>query len=688
MTRSRYLIPALLVLATGVVFLPAFRHGFVLMDDNFNVFENPALNPVSWHGVLQFWTHPVEHHMYPLTSTFWAALAAVSPRDARGVLQPGLFHALNVAMHALAALLVFAVARTWLRATAGPAGKGVSRDGLFARAACAGALLFAVHPVQVEVVSWVTGGKDVLAGLLSLTALWQYLRFREAQGGGAGEQTDSGATSEMAGPKKGLREEARPPLPAGERAGVRGRPSAATRHAVAATAAFALAVVAKSTAGFLPLLACALGSAFGPERNTALRGPGARLQAEWRRNGVLLLWVLMALPWLLLAKYSQPERLINYIPRVWTRPLVACDAIAFYLYKLAVPWSMGTDYGRSPLVVLSRGWIFLTWLVPAGLLALVAGSGRHRTPLLVCAGVFVAGLFPVLGLIPFRFQDYSTVADRYLYVAMLGPGLAAAYWLAAVVGDRKRRAAAVAAVAVLALLGVRSLLQTRVWREDRTLFTHALDVNPRSYISHHTLGIRAERRNDIALAAAHFEEAIRRRQDFPPAYIKLGAMQARLGRPADAILRFQQAIRIEPGNVDARNNLGTVLAAQGRMAEAMALFSEAVTIDPHSAGTHYNLGVALAGMGKTDEALAQYADVLRINPRHAEAHNNSGALLQRRGEWDRALFHYAQAVRLDPGYAEAHYNLACALRHAGRTAEAAVHFSEALRLNPGLGQDR
>ena len=162
-------IALILVLATLSVFSPVLGMEFLTWDDDINVYQNPLLNPPAPAGLAHFWTGPHQNLYVPLTYTVWMGLAWFS-RLPDGGLHPGLFHGANLTLHVAAVLVVFALLRLLVRED---------------WAAGAGALLFAVHPVQVEPVAWVTGLKDVLGGLLLLTAVWLYLRAN-AQGMGDG----------------------------------------------------------------------------------------------------------------------------------------------------------------------------------------------------------------------------------------------------------------------------------------------------------------------------------------------------------------------------------------------------------------------------------------------------------------------------------------------------------------------
>lgn len=568
---GRRLSAFLVILAVAGVFWPVFSHQFLEWDDHINIVDNPNLNPATVRGVADFWRNPTQHHMYPLTSTVWS-LTSLAARRAGGELAAWPFHGLNVLLHTLSSLVVLAILRTMLLmcpsytgAQPGPQGAhGVEAAALF------GALLFALHPVQVEPVSWCTGGKDLLSALSALSAVWLLLR---AFGGG-----------QEASPRRTVCD------------------------VTAATAAFALAILAKPTG-----IAAAAGGLV-----LVFLCNSARSSHDRRRLcgavTLVLVWMLLAARWLQLTKFTQRDELLSFVAPWPQRAFVALDALAFYVYKLLVPALLGPDYGRSPRWLLagqgaSRLALHLTWLIPVGLL--VPALLAHRRRLWLCLlATFVALLLPVLGLVPFAHQTISTVADRYLYPAMLVPALALALALQSTSGAVWRRGC----IALLLLLGLRSHVQTRYWRDTGTLFQHALRVNPNSVLSHYNLGLVLAGQGNLESAVSHYEAAL----------------------------------RIEPAHAQAHNNLGKTLVHKGELEQALAHFSAAVRLDAGDADIRSNLATALKRGGQIDNAITQYSEALRLNPRFVDVHFNLAMLYARQGRTHQALAHAKRGAQLAP----------------------------------------
>jgi len=636
----------LLVCVPLLSFLPVLGHDFLEWDDSFNVWRNPHLNPVTASHVLDFWRHPTAHHMYPLTSTTWALLA-LGARDASGALRPAPYHAANLLLHLAATLLVYRILLLLL----GPnRPEGTPRVG----PALAGALLFALHPVQVEPVAWVTGAKDCLSGVLSLAAVWQFLLL---------------CADRSVPPRRRV------------------------ARAALATLAFSLALFAKPTAVVLPLFALAARAGLRASRATGAgqAGSGGRAApwpgAGWVEYALPAAWLLLlALPWAAATKYTQRDEVLEVVAPLVIRPRVALDSVAFYIYKLVFPFALGPDYGRCPIASAHRAvapMAAVTWLVPLGLLVPVLCSARRRQALVVAA-VFVTALLPVLGLVPFAHQAISTVADRYLYLAMLAPGLALAWTLQARPGPR----CALAAALVLAVLGVRSNLQTRHWRDTIALFRHALAVNPHSALSNYNLGLAHAQRAELRTAVAYYRKALALAPRHKRAHNNLGNALGRMGRYAEAARHFSHAFRIDPSFAEAHYNLARVLDADRRPADAVSQYSRALSIDPGYLDAHYNLANLFFRRGHVDRAIYHGSEALKLDPTDKDVHNNLGGFLRSKGRLDDAIAHYSRAAALEPSFADAYYNLGVAFLEQGNKAAAIAHLQHALQLQPGMKEAR
>ena len=282
---------------------------------------------------------------------------------------------------------------------------------------------------------------------------------------------------------------------------------------------------------------------------------------------------------------------------------MAGDALAFYLYRLVGPVYGAVDFGRTPAMVIQQGWLYLAWLLPVATLAALACL-RNRRIWLIAAAVFIAWTVPVLGLVPFDFQGISTVADRYLYLAMLGPALALGWFLSV----RWNAWTAIASAGVLCLLGVLSWHQTSNWRDNFTLFEHGVRVNSRSILANHNLAYTL----------------------------------AREGLHGQAIPHYQAVLQLNPRHVMARLNLATSLLAVRQTEQAEQHLREALRLKPGSAELLFNLGnISMFGRGDPREAAVRYRAAIQADPepdRRAAQPGDRPVEVGRRG-------------RIDPGVA-------------------------------------
>ena len=581
-----------LIVVTLAVFGPAWDYDFVGWDDDIHVYNNPHLSSHRFGHVLHFWKEPHESLYMPATWSAWWLLARVSERlcaDNGARLDPCVFHWSNIILHTVNVLLVFAVLERLF------AGASASLSLRLACASGVGALLYAVHPLQVEPVVWVSSMKDLFCGLFSLLALWQYLLYAQ----------DSVTLAQ----------------------------ATRKRHVVFATAAFVFALLSKPAAVSLPLVAWLLvhfryrNADFGMKDSVVpaiLRSPHA----------LLAFWLLIAAPFAFTAKLAQRDISLDFVSPLWARLPLAGDALGFYLIKLVLPLRLGIDYGRTPRAIMGDGWAHFTWIIPCSTAAVLILS-RHRRQWLSALGIFVAGVIPTLGLVPHGYQVFSTVADRYLYLSMLGPALALGW----IFFSYRNKAVACLCLFIIFLLAWRSLIQRQYWSDNKNLLEHALEINNRSYMAHYNLGLTLD--GD--------------------------------GRPAEAVLHYEKALEIKPDYGRAHNNLGAVLTRQGRLAEAIGHFSEALRLEPGNEGAYFNLymahntlGVELASRGDLDEAVYHYRQALRINPLYADGRNNLGVALARQGKIDEAVEHFSRALGLRPDFAEARANLNQALQSGGK----------------------
>ena len=430
------------------------------------------------------------------------------------------------------------------------------------------AALFALHPLQVESVAWAAERSMVLAGLFfALTLLLWERHVRRPRLASYAAALSAFALALASKPVVVTL-----PLllllldfwPLGRLGSAGGAAPVFRPRDLALEKApfFALAV----TAGLLTLLAQQHGGALQSLTDLPL---GARLG-----NGTLSFWGYAA-------KLLRPAGLAVYYPPR-PSPLPAGP----------VALSAALVAGVSVFVLLRRSlrpWVFTGWLW------------------------FATALLPTIGLVQVGAQS---MADRYAYVPLVGVSLAVVWQVSEMIRARGPGSPnpILLAAAVLAPLGFATAAQVRLWKDDVTLYTHALAVTSGNWMIEPALGNALAREGRFAEALPHLREAVRLSPGDPDVRYDLGNVLFRLGRLPEAESAYREAIRMRPADADFRHNLGTTLAALGRHREAEAAYREALRLQPRNHVTHFLLGNTLAREGRNAEAAARYREALRLQP--------------------------------------------------------------------------
>jgi protein O-mannosyl-transferase len=601
---------ALFASVTLIVYFPCLSGDF-LWDDAGHI-TSPQLQ--SWSGLLRIWFEPgATQQYYPLLhSAFWFE------NRLWGDATLG-YRFINVIWHAMAACLFVAVLRR-----------------LGVPGAFLAGLLFAVHPVCVESVAWISEQKNTLSTVFYLAAALAWLRFEE-------ERTP--------------------------------------RRYVVAGAWFVAALLTKTVTATLP--AALLVVAWW-----------RRGRLSWRTD------VLPLLPWLVVGAAAGLftawfERTgigatgadfdLSWIER----GLLAGRVVWFYLAKLVWPAGLAFFYPRWEIDAAS-GW---QYLYPAAALLVLGASigwirrGRGRGPL---AAVLLFGgtLFPVLGFVNVYPFVFSYVADHFQYLASLSifAGSAAGLTIAARharlgLSPGKGR---VVAAAVLLSFAALSWQQSKHYVDSITLYRATLARNPNSWVAHHNLASELAARGQLEGALKHARRAVELKPEFPEALNNFADNLTRSGRATEALPLVERALQLQPRYAQAENTRGVALMKLGRADEGMRCFRRAIEIQPRLAEAHYNLGLAEAEAGNFTAAIPHFATTIQLRPEHAGAEMNWGIALALSGRLSEARPHFERAVSLDPESASLYQTYGRVLLDAREFDAAVQRFREALRLDPAL----
>ena len=595
----------LLLIAVIFVYQPVW-HGKPIWDDDAHL-TPPGLR--SSQGLARIWIEPgATQQYYPLIhSIFWVEYKLWGDTTLG-------YHLINILLHAFSALLLWKILRR------------LQVPGAYLAAA-----IFALHPVCVESVAWISEIKNTLSGAFYLGAALVYLRFDRTRN---------------------------------------------WRFYFVTLGLFLLGLMSKTVIATLP---AALLVVFWWQRG----------KLSWKQDvlplipffvagigaGLFTAWVEWKFVGASGSGYNFP---------IIDRLLIAGRAIWFYLGKLVWPVDLAFIYPRWH--VSQTVWWQYVFPITALLVSVVLWllSRRNRVPLAAWL-FFVGTLFPALGFFNVFPFCYSFVADHFQYLASIGPITLAAAGIAILFRssmNKRQFLEPIVCGTLLLVLGVSSWRQSGMYTDIETLWRTTIAGNPDCWLANNNLGGYLYKEGRVKEAIEHYQKAIQIDPNYAEAPNNLGAALAAEGRFDEAIENYRKAIQISPNYADALNNLGMALAARGQFDDAIENYRKAIQISPNYADALDNLGAALTVKGRFDEALGYYRQALAIDPNLAGAQNNLGILLAKQGQITEAIEHYQKAIELNPARAEFYNNLGNLLATQGRPAEAIRQFQKALAVEP------
>jgi protein O-mannosyl-transferase len=607
------LLPAVTVAA----YIPALQAEFIFDDDTL-LAANPLMRDPG--GIWKFWwttPRPETPDYWPMTSTtLWLEY------QLWGLQRPWGYHLTNILLHAVGALLIW---RVLVR--------------LRVPGAYAAALLFALHPVCVGSVAWVSERKNVLSMVFYALTILAYLRYDDD----------------------------------GKR----------TWYAVA-IAAFALALLSKTSGVLLPV---ALGVLIWWRRGTFGRRDAVRLAP------LLGLSVAMGVVTVLF-QHQMPMGYEHGAPYSLADRLVASGAaVWFYLYKALVPIRLAIVYPRWEIGAAHA----LGWLSVGGATGLLIWQRRKRWARagLAAGAWFLLMLLPALGLVRMRWMVYSLVADHFQYLALPAAGavVVAALWTAM---RRLPEAARLAIVTLPAIAcGALTFLHAGDYKDTYTLWTDVTETYPSISLAHHNRGPLLEARGEHGLALEAYRTALVWNPESATTHASLSATLFEKRDYEGALRHGRRAIELRAQLVknypdigvpavfaEAENTVGSALLETGQAGEALSHFNRAIKGAPDLSVSYSNAGWALILLRQPAAAEAKLRRAVQLRPDHIEPVYNLGLALHAQGKLEEALQWFRRALVLDPNHPRANNNAGATLGALGRTDEAIQCFRNALRVDP------
>jgi tetratricopeptide (TPR) repeat protein len=669
-----------------VAFGQTLGHEFVNYDDGDYVYENPNVTRgLSLRGVVWAFTRVHAANWHPLTT-----LSHMLDCQFYG-LQPLGHHLSNVLLQAAAAILLFLALR---RLT------GNLWPSAFVAA------VFAIHPLRVESVAWISERKDVLSGVFFMLTLLAYARYARSERSSPGRYVTVVVLFAL-----GLM--CKPTLvtlpfvlllldywPLGRMQRAEGKEQRHQAQRSRVTSAFQ----------------CFSGSAF--ERWPAVRGLVVEKVPLFVLSAASCVATVLAQ-----RRAFETDLKLTFLER-------AANAVVSYVTYL------GQMFYPANLAVLypyPEGKLALPEVLLAALLLLIISVlvflWRRKYPFLLVGWLWYLGmLIPMIGLVQVGTQAR---ADRYTYLPQIGLYLLVTWGAMELLARWRfgRQVSAISALLAITVLTADSVHETSFWRNSETLWKRAIDRTSDNYVAYNNLGRALMDKGQLDEAISYFRKALQIKGALPEVEYNLGNVYLQKGQVKEAITHYQKAVQLEPAYADAEFNLGTAFLQEGDQLEAIAHYEKAleirpdfaevhinlgnvllknrqidqaidhykkaVAIDPQSAEMQYNLGNALGSKGDWAGATSSYRAALQTQARdkrgeelpgrisvYAKAHNGLGVGLEKLGRADEAVAQFRESLQIDDSYPEAHYDLGCVLARLGQRGEAVAQLTEALRLKP------
>jgi protein O-mannosyl-transferase len=574
----KFAISIALVAVTFAVFAQTLGHDFVNYDDRIYVNENQQIQAgLNWRNIIWAFTHVHSHNWHPLTT-----MSHMLDCQLFG-LRPGAHHFVNVLLHSASAVLLFLLLDQM--SPSSPRDESVrlgDRTGPIWSSAFVAAI-FAIHPLHVESVAWISERKDVLSGLFFVLTLLAYSYYTR-------------------------------------------KPSIG--RYVTMSILFACGLLSKPMLVTLPIILLLVD--YWPLNRFQ---QSSAMQLILEKIPLFVLSIGSAVATLIAQRGGIVQ--IEHLPLTW-RAANAVSVYLIYIWQMVWPENLATIYphpGRLPFWETASASALLV-LVTAGAFTL-----RKRQPYLITGWLwYLIMLLPVIGLIQVGSQAH---ADRYTYLSQIGLYLAVTWGIVDLSRSfpYRREVLTVTAPVVIAVLAWRAWIQTAYWHDTERLWNRTFAVTKQNDIAHLNMGEYLLKSHRLDEAITQFEIVLASQPYQPDANFQLGSAFMEKGDLELAIRHFERTLKIEPDNPEAETNLANMLLKSERVEEAVDHYRNVVRHEPSSALGHYNLAVGLHRLGLLPEAIVHYKEALRLEPGYPDADYFLGQALLQNGQPDEAKIH-------------------------------------------------
>lgn len=543
-----------LIIMPLIVFFQSVGFSFVWDDLPLYINNNhfPSENP--FQNIFSFFV-PKSNEMYiPLTYFFWSILSFCSGSE----FNPVVFHFFNIIIHTINGIIIYYTLKL------------IFKDSL---TSLFGALIFALHPIQVEAVAWVSELRGLLSGLFGFLAVYFYLYYY---------QNKFNSEQIHKNQNRGINDKYTPRL----------------KYLFFTGFSLILSVLSKPSGVVFPIIIFLLDMML--IRDNIFKA----IKRIW-------IFLLLIIPVFILTLFSETESKTNLSVGFLNRPLIFLDSIGFYIKQIIYPLDLAANYGRTPSFVLENPLSLIIHIILAVTLLLIFLFKQNKK-LLFGYLIFIAGFLPVSGLVTFYYQLFSTVADRYLYFSMFGASIIFTCLISEI---KKQNTRNIFSVIYLFVLTIVTFTHLPVWKNEISLWNNTIkkypDISAYSYFARGSALMETGKNQEAIL---DFTAAIRLDTTLELAYYNRGNIYFDIGNYSGAIADYSSSLKFNPNNLNALINRGLSYLEINMYEKAITDFSLALDIDTNYSDVYVNRGIAYANLGNLEAAIKDFQNALRINP--------------------------------------------------------------------------
>lgn len=606
--KEELIILGFLIILPIILFWQTTNFSFVWDDNRIHLAANPLLQTISFENIKNIWAETKGMYM-PVTYTFWALLKPIgeSISGMQGF-NPFIYHLINLIFHLFNGILVYIILRNFVK----------DKWAVFG-----GAILFLLHPIQVEAVAWISELRGLLSMFFGLISVYLYIKSINIKIGNFGVQIFSFIF-------------------------------------------YTLAILSKPSMVVLPIFAFIFSIYFYQEKISVII----------KR---LLSWILITIFPVVMIMLPDREIIGKVINSpLWSRPFIWMDAINFYFSKIIFPLNLSPSYHRIPQIVLGKWQTYFLWIIPVIIASILWKIKKKHSLLGISFLLFIIGFLPVSGLILFVFQDYSTVADRYLYLSMFGVSLAFSYLFSFFKGRKSQ----IIMSLILTVFFLQScFIQTPIWKSPESLWTHCINVTPDEAKAYYMLGNIRKDAGKFEEAVTFFSKAIEMDSSYGEAYINRGSVLSAMNKDLEAIKDLNEAVKYSPHNPKLYNNRGIILTKIRQFDKAIADYNMSLKLNNNNVEILQNRAFTYGEMKNYDSAIKDYNLIEKLAPNFPELKLKRGKIYLQKNDINKAIKDFNDYIEKDPKNATAYFHIARAYKKINMINKSLEYYAKAIKLN-------